>query len=301
MRKTMFVGVLMTAVLFGCNKNKKPVKNDGVDQVPPPAAGAAPGGGGPTVIPGGGIGVVVNPNQALGGGGGGGAVSAVRKAATRVRDGLNEMNTLGEVISLLLNDLGRMPTKEQIVAELKQYPKLLAAVNDGAFILTGTTEAGGLWAYEADADKTPGIALIGGRAARSTPEELRPYFAKPPMSGGATGKLVPQQSAPAAAGKQAAAAVGKQDMEDIRIYIDNASGASGVMPSPQQVYEALVAANSPAAALVRSKAIILTGARTREEIWALDAAALQNGGLICGPNGVESVAAAGLKQRLGLK
>ena len=88
------------------------------------------------------------------------------------------MNTLGQMISLMQNDLGRMPTKEQIVAELKQYPKVLEAVNEGAFILTGTNEAGGLWAYEVDADTKPGIALLGGRAARSTPDELAPYFRK---------------------------------------------------------------------------------------------------------------------------
>jgi hypothetical protein len=105
----------------------------------------------------------------------GGVVGGVRGAARRT-EALNEMRTLGQVISLLQNDLGRMPTKDQVVTELKAYPKLLEAVNQGAFILTGTTEAGGLWAYEVDADTIPGIALIGGTAMRSKPEELKQYF-----------------------------------------------------------------------------------------------------------------------------
>jgi hypothetical protein len=282
----MFVAVLMTAAL-GCKKDKNAAKNNGPDVSPPPAAGSS---GGPSVVPAGGIGVVVNPNQALGGGGGGGGVMAVRKAVVRLRDGLVEMNNLGQVISLMLNENGRMPTKEQIVAELKGYPKLLKAVNDGAFVLTGTTEAGGLWAYEADADKTPGIALISGRAARTQPEELRPYF---PKTETPQGNLVQQP--------QAAVPVDKKDMEDIRIFIDNASGASGQMPTPQQTYDALAATKSPAAALVQKRAIHLTGATARDSLWAYEAAALQNGGLVCGPGGVETVTAAELKRRLGVR
>ncbi|HEV3387223.1 MAG TPA: hypothetical protein VG097_20560, partial [Gemmata sp.] len=93
-------------------------------------------------------------------------------------DALNEMRTLGQEISLLLTELGRMPTKDQILAAVKMDKKLLTALNDGSFILTGTTDAGGLWAYEVDADVRPGFALIGGTAAKSTPEELARYFPK---------------------------------------------------------------------------------------------------------------------------
>lgn len=284
--------VMLAATAAGCGK--KTAKNSQPDSTPPAAAGGGSGG----IVPAGGVGVVVNPQAALGGGGGGGAAMAVRRAVVRVRDGLNEMNTLGQVISLMQTENGRMPTKEQIVAELKQYPKLLAAVNEGSFILTGTTEAGGLWAYEVDADKTPGIALIGGRATRSTPEELAPYFARMPKSAGAL------NNTPAPARPQPPAAnvpVGKKDMEDIRLYIDNASGASGQMPSPQQVYAALVQAQSPAAALVQKQAVYLTGAKSREGVWAYEAAALQRGGLICTANGVETVTADDLKRRLGAK
>lgn len=184
--------VLGGALLFalglavGCKKNQKSTQPD---SEPPPGAKQDPskkpnpaqggntggsGGGNVGIIPstvGGGI------VTSTGGGGGGGAVQAVRKAARRTQ-ALNEMNTLGQMISLMQNDLGRMPTKEQIFAELKQYPKVLEAVNEGAFILTGTNEPGGLWAYEVDADTKPGIALLGGRATRSTPDELAQYFRK---------------------------------------------------------------------------------------------------------------------------
>jgi hypothetical protein len=183
-------GALILGLSFtlGCKKNPKSMQPDSNPAVaassnPTPkttTGGNAGGGGGGNVgiIPSGaGGGIATNPGAIAGGGGGGGAIQAVRKAARRTQ-ALNEMNTLGQVISLMQTDLGRMPTKEQIVTELKQYPKVLEAVNEGAFILTGTTEAGGLGAYEIEADVKPGIALNGGRAARTTPEELSPYFRK---------------------------------------------------------------------------------------------------------------------------
>jgi hypothetical protein len=175
--RSLGILALMLALVAGCKKSKP--KQPDTEPPPAPAQKGNVGGGGGNVgvIPSAvGGGVVTNPG-AVGGGGGGGAIQAVRKAARRTQ-ALNEMRTLGQVISLMQTDLGRMPTREQIIAELKQYPQLLAAVNDGAFILTGTSEAGGLWAYEVDADKTPGIALIGGQATRSTPDELAPYFRK---------------------------------------------------------------------------------------------------------------------------
>lgn len=177
--RSLVIATVVLALAAGCKK-AKPKQPD--SEPPPAPAQAAPrsnpsgGGGNVGVIPSAaGGGIVTNPGSIAGGGGGGGAIQAVRKAARRT-DALNEMNTLGQTISLMQNDLGRMPSKEQIVAELKQYPKLLAAINEGAFILTGTTQAGGLWAYEVDAENSGGIALIGGRAARSTADEVRQYL-----------------------------------------------------------------------------------------------------------------------------
>lgn len=175
--RSLGIAMLILVLAVGCKKSK-PSQADSAPPPPAPAPNMAKGntGGGagnvgviPTPVGGG---IVTNTG---GGGGGGGAIQAVRKAARRT-DALNEMNTLGQVISFMQNDLGRMPTREQIVAELKQYPKLLTAINEGAFVLTGTTQAGGMWAYEADAENAGGIALIGGRAARSTADEVRQYL-----------------------------------------------------------------------------------------------------------------------------
>lgn len=179
--RSLLILSLMVVVAAGCKKQKPKDPDTGSPPTvpgqrmpsPPPGDGGNPAGIVPSPVGGG---IVTNPG-AIGGGGGGGAAQAVRKAARRTQ-ALNEMNTLGQVISFMQNDLGRMPTREQIVAELRQYPKVLEAVNEGAFILTGTNAAGGLWAYEVEADVKPGIALIGGRATRSTPDELAPYLRK---------------------------------------------------------------------------------------------------------------------------
>ncbi|HEX4612659.1 MAG TPA: hypothetical protein VH092_30975 [Urbifossiella sp.] len=313
--------------LAGCKK-KKPValpdsapepapaiKKDGLPSESPPAASGGGGGGSGIIAAGGGIGVV-NPVAALGGGGGGGAAMAMRKAVRRTQS-LNEMNTLGQVIQMILTDEGRMPNRERILTELKQYPQLLTAVSEGSFILTGSAEPGGLWAFEVDADTMPGIALIGGRATRMTPDEMRPYLAalprpavqpqpmppQPPVPmrpgrpmGGIDNQPAPQQP-PAAA---VAANVTRQDLEEIRIFIDNASGVSGQLPTPQQTLAALKQAGSPQTVdLVEKKAITLTGARAREGIWAYETAALQRGGLVCGSNGTETLTADALRRQLG--
>ena len=105
----------------------------------------------------------------------------------------------------------------------------------------------------------------------------------------------PDSSATPAAG----ATVTMKDMDDIRLFIDTASQASGRMPDVQTVYGALVQSGSPAAKLVASRAIILTGAQTRESVWAYEAKAATQGGMIAGPNGVETVTAAELQRRAG--
>jgi len=181
--RSLSIATLILVLAVGCKKSK-PTQADSAPPPPPVKESikgnlsGSSGGENVGVIPSAvGGGIVTNPGAVAGGGGGGGAIQAVRKAVRRTQ-ALNEMRTLGQAISLMQTDLGRMPTREQIVAELKQYPQILAAVNEGAIILTGTSEAGGLWAYEVDADMTPGIALIGGQATRSTPEELAPYFRK---------------------------------------------------------------------------------------------------------------------------
>jgi hypothetical protein len=306
------VVLVLAAAAVGCKK-KKPapanadpepapaVKADGLPAENPPPSGG--GGGSGIIAAGGGIGVV-NPVAALGGGGGGGAAMAVRKAARRTQ-ALNELKNIGEIIFAMQIESGRMPTVPQILDELKRTPQLLAGITEGAYILTGTTEPGGLYAFEVDADRTPGIAVIGGRATRTTPDELRPYLAalpRPPVQAPPQQpQPQPAQAQPKQATPQPAAVfppVNKQDMEDVRIFIDNIS-AGGTMPAPPQIIAALQQAMSPAHGLIQKGAIILTGVRTREGVWAYETAALQRGGLACGPGGVETLTAVELRRRLG--
>jgi hypothetical protein len=92
--------------------------------------------------------------------------------------------------------------------------------------------------------------------------------------------------------------VTQADMQEVWIYMENASAVSGRLPQPAEVYAALVQTQAKAAELVRSGAIILTGAKNRESVWAFEASALQQGGWLAGPGGVEQVTAAELRRRL---
>jgi hypothetical protein len=124
----------------------------------------------------------------------------------------------------------------------------------------------------------------------------------PPPPG--TGALQPEPKPPAAPGSvtpvgAAKKAVTMADMREVWVYIDNASGASGKMPTQLMIYEALIAAKSPAAELVKDGAIYLTGATQRESVWAYEMQALTSGGLVVSQNGVETLTAAELRARLG--
>lgn len=89
------------------------------------------------------------------------------------------------------------------------------------------------------------------------------------------------------------------DLNQIRLYIETASLASGVMPSANDTYAALKKEAPAIATLIDEKAITLHPARTRAEVWAYETAALTSGGLVCTSSGVERMEAAVLKQRLG--
>ena len=118
---------------------------------------------------------------------------------------------------------------------------------------------------------------------------------QPPAAGG-----VPQPGPPPGNNPGAAAprSVAKDDMREVWVLIDTASGASGTMPGPDVIYRALIQAKSPAAELIKDGLISLTGTRTRQSVWAYETAALKQGGLVVSQNGVERVTAAQLVQRL---
>lgn len=93
--------------------------------------------------------------------------------------------------------------------------------------------------------------------------------------------------------------VTEREMKDIHLFVDTASGASGVMPDPVTIQAALGAADSPAAKLVASGDIVLTGARQRESCWAYQKGAATDGGWIVTNSGAEQVDAATAKRWIG--
>src|SRR5205085_12137155 len=96
-----------------------------------------------------------------------------------------------------------------------------------------------------------------------------------------------------------ARAVTQNDLKNIQIYIENASGASGRMPSPQETLAALQKEDPKTAQLVTEGAIVLHNARTREDVWAYEKKAATEGGLVLTSQGIERMDAAALRQRLG--
>lgn len=114
----------------------------------------------------------------------------------------------------------------------------------------------------------------------------QPQPAAPPAAGGTTGfpNLKP---------------VSEADMKEVWIFIENASGASGKMPTSALVLAALQQAKSAAAPLVVDGSITLTGAKVRESIWAYETKAKIQGGWVASQNGVENLTAAELTRRLG--
>jgi hypothetical protein len=103
---------------------------------------------------------------------GGGAIQNVRQAARRVV-ALADMQQLGQFIELAYNENGKMPTTQQIKDSLSQAQNILSLINDGTIILTGTTEHGGLWAYEVEANVRGGIILKGGTPTRAQADEVK--------------------------------------------------------------------------------------------------------------------------------
>ncbi len=183
MNRIVLGGTLALILVAGCNKKPKETAPDSappppVQSLPPKLAsntsgGTNPGGAPPVAVGGGG-----SSSGPLSIGGSGGAVQNIRQAARRVQ-AQSELDQLALTIEQLRDPIGKMPTKEQILADIKRnLPKVFNGIEEGAYILTGTMDGGGLWAYEVDADKKPGLAIIGGRALRSTPEELQRYFPK---------------------------------------------------------------------------------------------------------------------------
>ena len=159
----------------------------------------------------------------------------------------------------------------------------------------GTPPPGGWTAPGAGAPPTPGgvapnpmgappVSGPGAPAIGAAPVPPNPEPVKPPVTTTTTPKY---------------STVTEADMKEVWVFIENASGASGKMPTQLEIYQALVAASFTSGALVKDGSIYLTGATKRESIWAFETKALTSGGLVCSQNGVETLTAAELKKRLG--
>lgn len=103
-----------------------------------------------------------------------GPIRAAKRTATLV-----DFDQLKLFIFSYELDHNRMPTKDDVRNDLKgraDAEVLLKKIDEGAIILTGTTDKTGLWMYEVDADKVGGIMCVGGNISRATAEDVKKYL-----------------------------------------------------------------------------------------------------------------------------
>ena len=109
---------------------------------------------------------------------GAGAVQNVRKAAQRSAT-LNDFHQLGRFMTQLELESNTMPQPAEVKAYIQRdAPKIVALIDDGSIILTGTRNRGGLWAYEVEADTLGGVGLVGGTAQRMKADEIKQMLGK---------------------------------------------------------------------------------------------------------------------------
>jgi hypothetical protein len=89
------------------------------------------------------------------------------------------------------------------------------------------------------------------------------------------------------------------EMKNIQIFIESASGATGQMPTKEEISAALQKESPKTWKLVQDGAIVLTGARSREQIWAYTPELQGSGGhFIVSASGVDGISKQELDQRL---
>jgi hypothetical protein len=96
---------------------------------------------------------------------GAGAIVNSARAGKRVA-ALNDFEQLKTFIFAFELDNNRMPTKDELRAELKTAANLLKLIDDGAILLPTQLRKDGVWAYEVDADKAGGIMIVAGNVMR---------------------------------------------------------------------------------------------------------------------------------------
>ena len=94
--------------------------------------------------------------------------------------------------------------------------------------------------------------------------------------------------------------VSQNEMHNLHLFIENASAATGTMPSAQDITAALQREAPKVAKMIQDGDIVLTGARSRESIWAYTKDPQTVGGehLILTASGIERMPAQTLRQRL---
>jgi hypothetical protein len=94
--------------------------------------------------------------------------------------------------------------------------------------------------------------------------------------------------------------VNETDMKSIQIFIENASLANNQMPTKEETATALQKEAPKIYKQIQDGAIVLTGARSREHIWAYTADVQSIAGykIILTSNGVERIDPAALDKRL---
>jgi hypothetical protein len=153
------------------------------------------------------------------------------------------------------------------------------------------------------------LALVGGCKKKVTPKPTPPaggsstdpavhaptgVVLNPGMGGGGGG------GAAQAVRKAVTRTVNQNELKNVQTFIETASSASGQMPSVQEVTATLQKEAPKTYKLVQDGAIVLTGTRSRENIWAYTADAQDTVGqhLVVTSSGIERMAAQTLQQRL---
>jgi hypothetical protein len=145
---------------------------------------------------------------------------------------------------------------------------------------------------------------IAAPASRPEPKPEQPVEARPPAAEQPAKverpPVVEQKPKGAPARplpRPAARVVALNDLNNLRLFIDTVSLVEGRMPTVAVVRAALRKEAPRIDALIEAKAIVLTGARSRQEVWAYTEEA---GGqhLVVMSSGVERMSAEALQERL---
>lgn len=160
---------------------------------------------------------------------------------------------------------------------------------------------------------------VGCKKAKPTPPSTTPATTAPATSNGSAGgdsAMFPGVAGGIAANPQAAGGGGgggaiqavrgaakraatQNDLRQIQLVMEDLFNTNGKMPSSQETLAGLQRTSANLAGLISDGTITLTGAQSREQVWAYESAALTNGGMMLSGSGIERVDAATLRQRLG--